>query len=111
MFVDTIHVADAVSDTDETCGAYAAAGKNAFNNTNGNINNANNRKNNANYRNNNSYSLYINICIMRVVFYDWACKFECTCKSKCPTLPPRVNTEHCPGINKRPIRNTNLLST
>ena len=47
--VDTIHVADAVADTDETYGAYAAAENNTFNNANGSINNANNRNNNANY--------------------------------------------------------------
>ena len=47
--VDTIHVADAVADTDETYGAYAAAENNTFNNANGSINNANNRNNHANY--------------------------------------------------------------
>ena len=55
--VDTIHVADAVADTDETYGAYAAAENNTFNNANGNINNANNRNNNAN--NNNMYGQYL----------------------------------------------------
>ena len=53
--VDTIHVADAVADTDETYGAYAAAENNTFNNANGSINNANNRNNNANYSHNNMY--------------------------------------------------------
>ena len=41
VVVDTIHVADAVADTDETYGAYAAAENNTFNNANGRINNAN----------------------------------------------------------------------
>ena len=58
--VDTIHVAGAVADTDETYGAYAAAENNTFNNANASINNANNRNKNANYSNNNSYNLYIN---------------------------------------------------
>ena len=49
VVVDTIHVADAVADTDETYGAYAAAENNTFNNANGSINNANNRNNHANY--------------------------------------------------------------
>ena len=35
VVVDTIHVADAVADTDETYGAYAAAENDTFNNANG----------------------------------------------------------------------------
>ena len=58
--VDTIHVADAVADTDETYGAYAAAENNTFNNANGSINNANNRNNNANYNSNNMYGVFSN---------------------------------------------------
>ena len=57
VVVDTIHVADAVADTDETYGAYAAAENNTFNNANGSINNANNRNNNANYSSNNMYGM------------------------------------------------------
>ena len=57
ILVDTIHVADAVADTDETYGAYAAAENNTFNNANGSINNANNRNNNANYSCNNMYGV------------------------------------------------------
>ena len=56
---DTIHVADAVADTDETYGAYAAAENNTFNNANGSINNANNRNKNANYSSNNMYGQYL----------------------------------------------------
>ena len=59
VVVDTIHVADAVADTDETYGAYAAAENNTFNNANGSINNANNRNNNANYNSNNMYGQYL----------------------------------------------------
>ena len=55
--VDTIHVADAVADTDETYGAYAAAENNTFNNANGSINNADNRNNTANYSTNNNEKL------------------------------------------------------
>ena len=43
VVVDTIHVADAVADTDDTYGAYAAAENNTFNNANASINNANKR--------------------------------------------------------------------
>ena len=52
VVVDTIHVADAVTDTDETYGADAAAENNTCNNANGSISNANNRNYNANYRSN-----------------------------------------------------------
>ena len=50
---DTIHVADAVADTDETYGAQAAAEKNTFTNTNNSANKANyaNYVNYANYAN------------------------------------------------------------
>ena len=57
VVVDIILVADAVADTDETYGAYAAAENNTFNNANGSINNANNRNNNANYSSNNMYGV------------------------------------------------------
>ena len=43
VVVDTIHVADAVADTDETYGAYAAAEDDTFNNTRNNDNHANHR--------------------------------------------------------------------
>ena len=60
VVVDTIHVADAVADTDESYGAYAAAAENnTFNNANGSINNANNRNNNANYSSNYMYMNYV----------------------------------------------------
>ena len=49
--VDTIHVADAVADTDETYSAQAAAEKNTFTNTN-------NSANNANYANYANYTYY-----------------------------------------------------
>ena len=59
VVVDTIHVADAVADTDETYSAYAVAENNTFNNANFRVKNANNWNNNANYSNENSYNLYI----------------------------------------------------
>ena len=57
--VDTIYVADAVADTDEIYGAYAAAENNTFNNANGSPNNANNRNTTANYSTNYMYGQYL----------------------------------------------------
>ena len=49
-----IHVAGAVADTDETYGAYVAAGNNIFNNTNDSNSNSDSNKSNDN----NSKKLY-----------------------------------------------------
>ena len=51
-----IHVAGAVTDTDETYGAYVAAENNTFTNNNNNSNS--NINNNSNSNNNSSKKLY-----------------------------------------------------